>query len=193
MPRRAPPLLKTARHLVVVDLESTVADGRRVKESGRETIELGAVRVRLDTLEETGRFQAFVRPVRHPKLLRLVTKITGIRQADVDGAEAFPAVWSDFVVDLLQPGHDVVWGSWSTYDLTQLHRDLAHHGLPSVLPPHVDLRREFSKALGTKKAFGVKSALAEIGLTMDGSAHRALDDAVATARLLPTLLGRTSG
>ena len=41
-------------------------------------------------------FRTFVRPVRHPTLSPFCTELTGITQADVDAAPAFPAVVARF-------------------------------------------------------------------------------------------------
>ncbi|HKX05878.1 MAG TPA: exonuclease domain-containing protein [Methylomirabilota bacterium] len=61
-------------------------------------------------------FQTFIRPVRHPRLTTFCTRLTGIRQADVDGAPLFHEAmetfkgWFSSYPDLIQ------WGSWGNYD-----------------------------------------------------------------------------
>lgn len=61
-----------------------------------EIIEIGAVRLdaALTIMDE---FDAFVRPVVEPKLSEFCTALTTIKQADVVGADMFPAVFARFL------------------------------------------------------------------------------------------------
>ena len=61
-----------------------------------EIIEIGAVRIdaALTIIDE---FDSFFRPVVEPKLSQFCTALTTIKQADVDGADMFPAVFARFL------------------------------------------------------------------------------------------------
>jgi len=74
--------------ILVVDLEATCDDN--APEFDMEIIEVGAVWVAPDgTILD--RFQSFARPMVHPTLTPFCTALTGICQADLDTAPAFPA------------------------------------------------------------------------------------------------------
>lgn len=171
--------------LVVFDLEATCWDAGTVPER-QETIEIGAVRLGPD-LEAVSEFQRFIRPQSEPTLSDFCLRLTGIRQSEVDAAESFPAVLASFD-EWGGPG-PIRYASWSNYDLRQLRADCRRHKLP--LPPpmesHLDLRARFAEVHKVEPPT-MKRALELLGLPLDGSHHRGLDDARNTARLARAVL-----
>lgn len=183
--------LETARFCLVIDLEATTSDDRSLPKHEMETIEIGAVLVELASLATADEHQTFVRPVRHPRLLPFCTELTRITQAMVDGAPGFPEALRATCERLVWPHPgQTVFGSWGDYDDRQLRQDCAYHRIPFPLPPHVNLKRRFSEALGLPKKLGMADALAHVGLPLIGTHHRGIDDARNIARLLPWILGR---
>lgn len=170
--------------LLVVDLEATTADARTILESERETIEIGAVLADPVTGEVFDRFQCFVRPQRHPVLSSFCRRLTGITQADVDGGVSFPNALLALHATMVE-GRCSAWASWGTFDRTQIQRDCTLHGLRSPLPAHVDLEEVFAKARRLRQRAGLAKALTLAELPAEGKAHRALDDAINAARMLP--------
>jgi len=137
-------------------------------------------------------FQSFVRPIVNPQLTPFCTSLTGITQADVDTAPLFPAAADAlraFVAKHQQA--ESVWMSWGAYDRKQFERDSARHGVAAPIAlPHQNAKRLFAKAQRIGKEVGMARACALAGLTLDGTHHRALDDALNIARLLPWVLGQ---
>lgn len=174
--------------ILVVDLEATCSDAD--PDFDMETIEIGACWIGTGGLV-LDRFQSFVRPVVNPQLTAFCTSLIGIRQADVDSAPLFPvaaAALRDFVSQHQQPGS--VWASWGAYDRKQLDRDSTRHGvIAPVALPHQNVKRLFAKARRIGKEVGMAKACELVGLTLAGTHHRALDDALNIARLLPWALG----
>ena len=172
--------------VLVIDLEATCDDGDGLPASDMEIIEIGAVWATaegnvLDT------FQALVRPVVRPQLTPFCRQLTNIQQADVDGALLFPTVaarLASFAQRHQAPG--ATWGSWGQFDAKQLARDCERHGIQNPLAAfeHVNLKRRFAKARKIKEV-GMARALQMVGLPLDGSHHRGLDDARNIAKLLP--------
>lgn len=77
--------------ILVIDLEATCDDADGLPASDMEIIEIGAVWATVEgSVLDT--FQALVRPVVRPQLTPFCRQLTNIQQADVDGAEWFPAV-----------------------------------------------------------------------------------------------------
>jgi 3'-5' exoribonuclease 1 len=179
--------------VLVVDLEATCDDRNRkpnlVPKEEMETIEIGAVLVDTRTLEPVSELGMFVRPVRHPRLTAFCVQLTSITQADVDGAVLFPEAVAN--VERFLAGRRVLFGSWGDYDRNQLAQDAAYHrvGLPFT-QHHLNLKKRFSEQLGEPKRFGMDGALRRVGLTLEGTHHRGIDDARNIARLLPWISGR---
>lgn len=171
--------------LLVVDLEATCSDDGTIWPETMETIEIGACWIGAGGTV-IDKFQCFVRPVLNPTLTAFCMSLTGIRQENVDGAQPF-ALAADqlrrFVEQYQQPGS--VWFSWGDYDRKQFERDGARHGVSNpVALPHLNAKRLFSKARKIKQV-GMATALQIVGLALEGEHHRALDDALNIARLLP--------
>ena len=178
---------------LIVDLEATTSRDGSVPKDEMETIEIGAVLVRVETLEVQAEFATLVRPVRHPTLTAFCTELTTITQAMVAEAPLFPAAMAAFAQEMPLSGPGVVFGSWGEFDRRQLEQDSAYHGIPYLLPVHLNLKRRFSELLGSsrrarRRGFGVAEALAICHLEFEGTAHRGLDDARNIARLLPWIV-----
>jgi inhibitor of KinA sporulation pathway (predicted exonuclease) len=188
--------MSAAQFLLVVDLEAT-CDDRDPRQRSRgdvgavpkhemETIEIGAVLVARASLEIVEAFDTFVAPVRHPRLTPFCTRLTSIRQADVDAAPRFPEAMKRLRAFLA--GRAVTFCSWGDYDKHQLAQDGMHHRVGVDLGPHVNLRVAFTKRRGLAKRPDVGEALARVGLSFEGTPHRGIDDARNIARLLPWIL-----
>ena len=172
--------------VLVIDLEATCDDADGLPASDMEIIEIGAVWATVEgTVLDT--FRALVRPVVRPQLTPFCRQLTNIQQADVDGAELFPTVAARLAsfAQLHQP-LGATWGSWGQFDAKQLARDCERHGIQNPLAAfaHVNLKRRFAKARKIKEV-GMARALQMVGLPLDGSHHRGLDDARNIAKLLP--------
>ena len=153
-------------------------------------IEVGAVWATPDG-RILAEFQTLVRPVLHPRLTPFCRQLTGITQADVDGAPLFPEVAARLAsFAQLHQAEGARWGSWGQYDAKQLARDSARHGIANPLASfeHINLKRQFAKTRKIKEV-GMARALQMIGLPLDGSHHRGLDDARNIAKLLPFSIG----
>jgi inhibitor of KinA sporulation pathway (predicted exonuclease) len=178
---------------LVIDLESTCAEDGSIPETEREIIEIGAVLVEVPGLLSVDEFQAFVRPVRHPLLTPFCSKLTTITQGHVQSAPLFPEVLARLCQQMwVKPG--LLFRSWGNYDRRQFEQDCTHHGVAYPFgDQHWNLRAAFSEALGTNQKFEVEEALLRVGLSFEGTSHRAIDDARNIARVLLTLLRPEGG
>jgi inhibitor of KinA sporulation pathway (predicted exonuclease) len=179
--------------ILVVDLEATCADDGSLPAEAMEIIEIGAVWARRDGAV-VDRFQSFVRPRERAVLTPFCIALTGISQADIDAAPSFPVaahMLHEFADRRREAGS--VWASWGDYDRKQLARDCARHGTEDPLRlPHENAKRLYTlrQRIGRDVSLAKACELAKIKL--EGSYHRALDDAINTARLLPWILGSES-
>ncbi len=180
--------IETYPYLFVVDLEATCDDSGGVPKHEMETIEFGAVLVDSETLEPIDELAMFIRPVRHPVLTPFCTSLTTITQSDVAAAPTFPEAM-DAVARFLG-GRRALFCSWGNYDKNQLDQDAAYHGVSVPLAAHLNIKAAFSEAIWHKKALGMAQALTRVGLELEGTHHRGIDDARNIARLLPWALRR---
>jgi inhibitor of KinA sporulation pathway (predicted exonuclease) len=173
---------------VIVDLEATCWEGVRGSPK-MEIIEIGAVRLAGGGGPVDGEFSTFVRPVVEPKLSDFCRRLTSISQQDVDPAETFWEVFPRFV-SWIGDGPFVLC-SWGGYDLNQFRQDCQRHRLP--LPPtferHVNLKKEFARLRGVKVC-GMAKALQIANIPLEGTHHRAADDARNIAKLATWILPR---
>jgi len=161
--------------LVVVDLEATCWDTSRPRDQ-MEIIEIGAVRLD-DELNIAGEFYSFVRPVVVPKLSDFCTELTSITQADVDGADIFSIVFSAFTGWI--GGGDCRLCSWGFWDVGQFRHDCRRHGLPfpeDFETQHINVKTEFAAWKGVRRC-GMANALKHLGIPLQGTHHRGIDDA----------------
>lgn len=163
--------------LLLVDIEAVCdeVEDESIRDSNREMIEIGAVKVNADTWEVIDTFSCVVQPVVHKRLSAFCKQLLGITQVEVDQADSFGVVGKKF---LRWAGEGVsAWASWGQYDAYQWGHDATRHSLPVALPwPHLNLKKEFGRALSMKRR-GIGGAYAELGLNMPLERHRALNDA----------------
>lgn len=170
-------------YYLIVDVEATCSDDGAVPRQEMEIIEVGAVLQNAQSFEVESEFQVFVRPVRHPRLTAFCTELTGITQADVDGAAGF-AEAIEAMKTWMYAHPDSLFCSWGDYDRNQFLQDCGfHHVAYPFRSGHLNLKAEFTRVRGGKK-LGVTEALARLGLKFEGVQHRGLDDARNIARIV---------
>ncbi len=174
---------------LVIDFEATCFDKDIVPREEMEIIEIGAVMVEADGFGVLDEFQSFVQPVRHPRLTPFCTKLTTIRQSDVDAAPKFEEFVANFSTWLDRFEH-YTFGSWGDYDRKQLQQDCDFHQvLTPIAAPHVNLKRLFTERFHLRKRPGLGEAIKLADLQFAGTHHRGIDDARNIARLLPWIFG----
>ncbi|MBE9100405.1 exonuclease domain-containing protein [Vacuolonema iberomarrocanum] len=177
-------------YYLIVDLEATCCDKFSIPHKETETIEIGAVIVEAVGLEVIDEFTVFVKPIRHPKLTAFCTELTTIKQADLENAPTFPQAVETFKCWFEQYKNSI-FCSWGDYDKTQLKRDAKYHKIPYPMGnEHLNLKQQFSLASKTRKHYGMARALETVGLALDGTHHRGIDDARNLAKLMPFIIGR---
>jgi inhibitor of KinA sporulation pathway (predicted exonuclease) len=80
---------------------------------------------------------------------------------------------------------DSVFCSWGDYDRNQFLQDCEFNRFAYPFRSgHLNLKAEFSRALGMKKRLGIAAALRHLGMGFEGSHHRGLDEARNIARIV---------
>ena len=164
-------------YFLIVDLEATCSDDGSIFRESIEIIEIGAVMLNRSTWEIDSEYQQFIKPVRHPILTKFCTELTTITQQDVDTALTFPEVIPQFKqwIDTYPKN---IFCSWGNYDKTQFIQDCQFHNLAYPFgAEHRNIKKEFSLSLGNKKKFDIRQALQHLGMELQGTHHRGIDDA----------------
>lgn len=178
------------RLILVIDFEMTCDEGDRMPINEMEIIEIGAVWAAVDG-HVLAEFQTLARPKLHPQLTSYCRQLIGITQTDIDAAPMLHIAMDRLAQFAeIHTTEDALWGSWGQSDAQQLAHDCARHGTRNPLEKfaHVNLKREFAKRRRGMKQVGMKKALALVGLPLQGTHHRGLDDARNIAKLLPWTL-----
>jgi len=171
---------------VIVDLEATCWN-ERYDSARMETIEIGAVLLASAAGPAVSEFAEFVRPVEEPVLSAFCTRLTSIRQEDVADADTFPAVFGRFVEWIGTEPYTLC--SWGAYDVRQFRLDCARHGVPfpGGFARHVNVKLEFARLRGVERC-GMDRALRHLGLRLEGTHHRGIDDARNIAQIARVIL-----
>lgn len=171
-------------HYLVIDFEATCCDRGSVPRQEMEIIEIGAVMTDA-AFRVVDEFQSFIRPLRHPSLTPFCTRLTSIRQEQVESAPTFPECVLAFE-SWLYCYRDFAFCSWGDYDRSQLQQDCDFHRIANPIPvPHRNIKRLYAERRGLTGKYGLSDAIASAGLAFAGTHHRGIDDARNIARLLP--------
>lgn len=174
----------TSDYYLIVDLEATCSNDGTVPRHEMEIIEIGAVLQNSRTFEVESEFQTFVRPVRHSELTDFCTELTGITQESVSSAPPFRE-GLEAMKEWMYAFGDSLFCSWGDYDRKQFLQDCEFHRVAYPFRSgHLNLKAEFSRALGHKKKLGITEAVRHLGMEFEGAHHRGLDDARNIARIV---------
>ncbi|MEZ6142137.1 MAG: 3'-5' exonuclease [Zavarzinella sp.] len=171
---------------IIVDLEATCWEN--VRDFDRmEIIEIGAVELLAADEPPAREFNRFVCPVVERELSEFCRQLTSIEQNDVDAADGFWAVFTEFLEWIGEEPFYLC--SWGGYDLSQFRIDCRRHGLtfPPSFERHINLKKEFARLMSVKVC-GMERALAHAGLPLEGTHHRGIDDARNIAKLAALVL-----
>jgi inhibitor of KinA sporulation pathway (predicted exonuclease) len=170
----------TPKYYIIIDFEAVCGDNGWNKSNRMEIIEFAAIFTdkNFKVIKE---FDEFIQPVENPILTDYCKNLTTIKQADVDNADTFDKVLSRFVSymkSISQNKDDFLFCSWGRYDLKQLTSDCELHNVQYPFNHlHCNLKEITAKKVGCgKKHNGMENMLKYLGLTLDGTHHRGIDD-----------------
>ena len=177
--------------LLIVDVESTCWRDRYASTRTPEIIELGGTTLMIvdGKLEVLGSFSEFIRPKLHPKISPFCTKLTSIKQKDIENAPDFSVALKSFREKAKATANGLscrrmVFGSWSPYDRKAIRKDCKIHGLRYPFGRYWDVERSFSDFLGEQRLYSVTNALLALREEYVGQIHRAISDAENTATIV---------
>ena len=174
--------------VLIIDLEATCNDDNSFPIEIMEVIEVGAV-IATTTGEVVAQFKSFVKPSINPVLTSFCKQLTGITQLEVDTAPPFPVAMAELVKFVTPYRPFQFWGSWGNYDAKQIRLECQRNNIENPLAwlEHRNIKGDFAKNRKIRQV-GTSRALALANLDRDGQHHRALDDAINIAKLIPFCL-----
>ncbi len=173
---------------LVVDVESTCWEGQPPRGQISEIIEVGLCVVDLQLLERVERVSLMVKPARS-EISPFCTELTGITSTMV--ATAAPLSEAVRILRDRYRAADRLLVSWGDYDRNQFVRNCETYGLKYPFgPTHLNVKTLFSIAHGLPREMGIPAACRQVGLRMEGTHHRGVDDAWNIGRLFCLLLQR---
>lgn len=175
---------------IILDIEF---NGRKfASELPMEVIEIGAVRLDA-SLQMKDTFTSLIRPVYFSKLNSFIKKKTGIPQPDIDAAPRFPKVIGEFRRWLDRSEDGVLLITWGGEDLKRIVQDTRMHKLDDsywMAVDTFDLLKGYLRVQQLSNDVSVEAALQQLDIPAEGSAHRALDDAVMTGEIFKAVFDR---
>ncbi|MBX2816793.1 MAG: exonuclease domain-containing protein [Saprospiraceae bacterium] len=172
---------------IVFDLEATCWLGSPPNDV-QEIIEIGAIM--MDNYgTEISTFNKFVRPRVNQRLSAFCVELTTIKQEWVDRANYFPEVIEMFQDWAQMDEDDYLLASWGPDDMRMLHSDCRLHDVAQEwLSPRIDLKKQYTRIRMLRKPAGLRKALRLEGIEFEGTAHRAIDDAINTGKIFKSHL-----
>lgn len=181
--------MKRLDKVIVVDSESTCWDDFPPEKEIGEIIEIGICVIDVDRLEISDSNRIIVKP-QNSKVSPYCTRLTGLRQEDVDRGILFPDACREILAR-----HDTrkyPWISYGDYDRVQFGRmcrpNLYKTAPYPFGPRHINIKTMLALALGWTEEASVVQGCRALGIKIEGRTHRALDDAKNVASVFLKIL-----
>lgn len=153
-----------------------------------EIIEVGAVKLVGENLQEAGKLQNFVKPHFFPKHAKDAMDFCMITDKDMKKGIEFPAMLEKLAA--MYEAGNTLFVAWGDADYKVLEEGCNRHKLenPIRLEDYLDLAEAYKLWRGEENTPGLKTAIAEMEVSADGLAHTAFDDAYNTGKVLVKML-----
>lgn len=172
--------------ILVLDLEATCWEGYKAPVGQlNEIIEVGACLLSLANLSITAKRSLLVTPL-ESEISPFCTALTSITpQMITQEGQPFEAACA--ILERDYDSRNILWASWGAYDheLFRLQCKRRKQRYP-FSKKHANLKRIFAEAKGER--MGTERALEALGMSFEGTRHRAHDDAYNAARILARLI-----
>ncbi len=172
--------------IIIIDIEATCWDGPTPPDQEGEIIEIGIATLDVATLQPIEKRCILVKPERST-VSPFCTELTTLTQAQVDQGVSFSAACAILKGDYQARGR--TWASYGDYDRRQFARQCELCQVPSPLgASHLNIKNLFALAHGLPHEVGMAGALQHLGIPLEGTHHRGVDDAWNIAHILAALL-----
>ncbi len=170
---------------VVMDLEWNQHAGKPNHDIPHEIIEIGAVKLDRD-LRILDMQQYIIKPTVYPVLDKHIREVTGIDPEELKDGLSFERAFKKF---LKWCGEGAQLCTWGRDDYPVLLRNTKFYKMPLPLLPPLNVQMVYAHLMTDKPLVqvGLSTAMEALGMEMDLPAHRALNDAIYTAKVMARL------
>lgn len=186
--------------IFVLDVESTCWDKNCAEDTQifsrqeSEIIEFGLVLVEKQSPKIIDKFNAFIKPQRHPILSNFCKNLTSIHQTDVDNASTYVEVCQQLKQFLDKYSNVKQWSSWGDYDKNIINENCLYWNInnPFIGFEHINLKNKLKEkypdyAKKHKRLACEKTLRKYFKLEFDGTQHRGIDDAINISKMVQFL------
>lgn len=167
--------------ILVVDLEATCWNGKIPAGESSEIIEIGISLLDINTGEISENKAILVKPIKS-KVSDFCTQLTTITQ-DLLDREGIPL--DEACKFLAKNYQQYTWASYGAYDIKMMLQQCAMRKLKYPLSAnHINVKELFCERKGLMKKVGMAGALGILGIPLEGTHHRGVDDAKNIAKIL---------
>lgn len=164
-------------NVLVIDVESTCWEmpEPQPRDEISEIIEIGIAVVNIDLLEIISNSSILIKP-QNSKISKFCTQLTTLTQEQVDKGITFQEALQKLIKEFKSNNRTFV--SWGDYDRKMFERNCKDYGCKYPFGPrHMNLKNSFTLLHGLESEPGMDKALSRLGLKLDGTHHRGVDDA----------------
>lgn len=175
-------------HLLVLDLESTCWEGSPPDDQEPEIIEIGVCVLDVRSGERVARESILVQPERSA-VSPFCAQLTTLTPATLARGVTFARACAVLRRKYSAPRR--VWASYGDDDRRMFERQCQARGMAYPLSgSHINIKSLFALLHGLEREIGLLPALELLGVPVEGTHHRGVDDAWNAAGLLGHLLMR---
>ena len=179
-------MAKQLDQILVIDVEATCWESGPPPGQTHEIIEVGLCVLDVASGERLEKRSILVKPV-CSTVSPFCTALTTLTQAEVDTGAPFVEACRILREDY--SARRRLWASWGDYDRRQFQRQCDSFGVPYPFgATHLNVKALFAITHALPREVGLPGAAAILGLPMEGTHHRGVDDAWNIAAILSRLL-----
>ncbi len=173
--------MKTPEKIIIIDLEATCWNGKIPAGQKSEIIEIGMALLNTVTGEVEENKGLLIKP-RRSRVSPFCTELTTLTQEQLDREGMSFSQACDW---LFERYHSYTWASYGAYDIKMMQTQCIETGIRYPFSDgHINVKQLFTETRGLKKKVGMAGALGMLGLSLEGTHHRGVDDARNIAKIL---------
>lgn len=179
-------MAKKLDQIIVVDLEATCWEGDPPPGEESEIIEIGICLLDVRTGERTYNMGLLIMPTRS-RLSPYCTQLTTLTDAQLDSGLTFKGACEILIKDF--DANRRTWASFGDYDRWKIQEQCTQWGVNYPFgSTHINIKNLVALQFNLKKEVGLPHALDLLGLPLEGTHHRGMDDAWNIAAVLDRVL-----
>ena len=179
-------MAKSLGRLLIVDIEATCWEGNPPAGETNEIIEIGVATLDLKTLEPVEKEGILVQPTMS-RVSPFCTQLTTLTAEQVAGGLSFAQACKQ--LQNRYKSRECAWAGCGDYDRRQFERQCAQMGVAYPFgTTHLNIKTLVSLIMGWQREFGMGAMLKKLGITLEGTHHRGVDDAWNLARIMSVVL-----